>query len=272
MNPYNIHLIPSWATLAQSLACYVNASGLALHPEIVNIAYQQVVKEGEISFGQHEEAIRAEILHQINANFGAFGSRLFDIIDGEDFDWPLHRHCIEICDTHNLTLTNFRYLKPPMLPTLIKQDLELLTVSDIKKIFKDNGYLTTGNREELVDRLWLHLPIKQTEEMLLDKYQQKMAVYQKRQLKKKFELLVSHIKQRGYFLRYIAQNGGMTGFGSYVAVAEFSTAMCSADDFILAKHLDGTGYGGVLVGGQINKLLPLFPYDFSSIMIKNKKM
>lgn len=269
---YNLHLIPPLATLAKSLSCYVDSDDFPIHPEILNIAYQQVVQEGEIAFGQHEEAIRAEILHQINANFGAFGSRLFDIVDGEDFDWPLHRRCIEICDTHNLMLTNFRYLKPPTLPTLIKQDLELLTVSDIKKILKDNGHLTTGNREELVERLWVNLPIEQTKQMLFDKYQQKIEVYQKRQLKKKFELLVSYIKRRGYFLRYIAQNGGRIGFGSYLALVEFSTTMCSADDFILAKHLDGTGYDRVVVSGQINKLLPLFPYDFSSIMIKDKQM
>lgn len=197
---------------------------------------------------------------------------LFDLMDGQDFHWALYDKCMKISQENDL-LCNFSLQvgEPPKEPNLEKIDLELLKVPDIKKLLKKYGHSTTGSRQELVDRLWVFLPIQDAQELLDLRYQEVLEKYKQKQIRQKYQLLVSFAKHRYYFFGNIARYGKPSPSQKK---AELSLGLCQTDDAVFAKLLNGIGYDDVIVGGKVNQVLPLYPTDLSrvqyNIVYKNK--
>lgn len=192
---------------------------------------------------------------------------LFDLMEGQDFNWSLYDKCLKICQENNLPLCNFSLQigKPPKEPNLEKSDLELLKVPDIKKLLKKYGHSTSGSRQELVDRLWIFLPVQDTQELLDLRYQEVSEKYKQKQIRQKYRLLASFAKQRYYFFGDIVRHGRPSPWRTKV---ELSLALCQTDDTTFAELFNGVGYKDVIVGGKVDKALPLYPTDLSSIRYK----
>lgn len=191
---------------------------------------------------------------------------LFDLMDGQDFYWALYDKCMKISQENDL-LCNFSLQvgEPPKEPNLEKIDLELLKVPDIKKLLKKYGHSTVGSRQELVDRLWVFLPIQDTQELLDLRYQEVLEKCKQKQIRQKYKLLVSFAKQRYYFFGDIVRHGNPSPWRKKV---ELSLGLCQTDDAVFAKLLNGIGYDDVIVGGKANQALPLYPTDLSRISYK----
>lgn len=257
---YDSYLVPRLADLAKLLKPYVNTGDFSVHKVILDTAFDQVVKEGGIRFQFDVQEIRFNLLCAIVESSRFTYGQIDEWFGGKDFQWLLYDKCYQAHESGAVKFTNFDYSPKPRCPEMVKKDLDLLTVNDIKEILKKNGHSTTGKRNELVDRLWQFFPINDTEAMLSKRYQEKLEKYMKSQLKRKYEMLASHILQRAFFLRKIATP---SPFRFYKP--KLSLSMCEKDDKKLAEIIDGTGYDDVVLSNKINKLLPLFPRDFSNI-------
>ena len=266
MPDYDSYLVPKLADLATALKPYINTPDFSVHKVIIDTAFDQVIQAGGIVFKSNGKEVRMHISQLIADGQTFSGTKIAEAAKNQDFEWRLYDKCVALCQTHGLKFTRFQYLSEPQPPEFVKEHLDILTVADIKYILKANGHITTGKRDELVDRLWVHFPIKDTESMLNKRYQENLAKYQERQMKLKYELLASHVVLRAYFLRKIA-NENMFFRGVKLSL---DFRVCEEDDAKLAKLLDGTGYDDVLLFGKINKLLPLFPRDLVDVTFDYK--
>lgn len=230
----------------------------------LKMAYHLVVEEGNIQFDD-PATTKAIIIQSLLSQDDYQIAKTCKT----DFTWRLFDDCVRLCQEHQLHHTHFylRLPKAPIAPSLDnKESLSLLTVEDIKSLLKTVGQKQSGKRDELVDRLWVFLPIEATERLLNAKYNEQHQIYQTRLIHHKYELLASFIKSRAYCLRKLVDFNSYQ-FNPFAIQRQTKLQLGfkgeNEQDKQLAKLLDGTGYDTVLVDGVLHKLLPLFPYDFS---------
>lgn len=220
---------------------------------------------GNIIFPEHNTGDIVKIL--LNPDLTNKSKTLFNLMNGQDFSWPLYDKCVQIATNHNMPLSSFglRLGEPPKKPTLDKADLDLLKVSDIKALLKKYAHSTSGNRDELVNRLWVFLPIQDTEKLLATRYQEALSKYQQKQIRHKYSLLASFVRQKYYFFDNIVRHGSQQLFR---IKPELNFELCQEDDKKFAKLIDGVGYDNIIINNKINKSLPLHPTDMAYISYK----
>ncbi len=232
----------------------------------LEVAYRQIAEQAGVSFKNPPKVKTLILTSLVNQS----RDDIAKLCDYDDFAWHWFDECVRLCQEHQLTSSTFygNLPKTPPMPSLDNKDsLSLLTVAQIKSLLKKHGHQTTGKRDELVDRLWIFLPIHDTEVLLNTKYAELYQRYRTQFIRHKYNTLMSTIKRRAYFLRklvnYKALETNPFFAKKQIILQSFAYHENQVQDAQLAKLLDGTGYDTVLINGILHKLLPLFPYDSS---------
>ncbi|MDO5769651.1 MAG: hypothetical protein Q4P13_09105, partial [Psychrobacter sp.] len=197
--------------LSHTLAFYIESllpvqqpKDFSIPDKVLKSIYDKVVSEESIEFKGNKRQIRSTIIAQIKSGGRIDGKKIALAAKNKGFEWHLFERCVFLCEQNGLDNASFRYTHPPaMLSFDKKDDLSTLTVSEIKSILKASGHKMTGNREELLDRLWQFLPIKDTEHVLKLKHDKNLSAYEDKQLALKYESLARFILHRTYFVMQI---------------------------------------------------------------------
>lgn len=257
---------PSIAVFIESLLPIRASKDFSVPDKVLKAVLNQVIQDDAINFEKNEKAICSAIIREIKSGGRISGKRILETAKSTDFDWGLYDRCVWLCENHNIIDSNFRYIaEPPCLPVDDKESLSALKVNEIKAILKSNGHSISGTRDELVNRLWQFLPIKDTEKALADQYKANLLVYKPKYLALKYQSLAHFILQRAYFVMQIIR---YTDKKDNPFIGKFSPKLMelgSNGDKELAKLVDGSGYSGVITGNVIYKFLPIFPNDLASI-------
>lgn len=232
----------------------------------VQMAYQQIVEQGDIVLDKPNA--QSLIMNAIVCNDSK--PNIAKMFDYADFNWHWFDECVRLCQENQLTNNTFynHLPRPPAKPSLDNKDsLSLLTIPQIKSLLKKYGHQTTGNKQQLVDRLWVFLPIEDTDQLLNAKYNDLYEQYRTRFIRHKYNTLYHTINRRASFLRdlvnFLRLQTNSICKNQHLSLSFASLPECQPQDQELAKLIDGTGYDAVVIEGVLHKLLPIFPYDLA---------
>lgn len=253
------------AALAQELHPYCNQSDFSLHPKLVEVAYNQVVVEGNVMFSSQSTLIKNSMIKSMTNTEVVTGKDLMRIGKGMDFSWSIYDKCISFCDQNNLK--NLYYIAPPTAPSTVEDALVWFNMSELKAVLKEKGQPVGGKRSDLEARMLDCITISDLQKPLVIKRQEKVDKAKKKSLEIKYEQLLRFVNHRAYFLRQIAQNFDNPQFEPELLFLSGS----EADERLLAKALDGTGFDTVILDGKFCKLLPLFPGSMTTHTLRYRR-
>lgn len=254
---------PIMEALATELAPYCNRADFSHHRKLVEIAYRQVVQDGGVKFRGQTAAIKNAIIDSAVNSSSPTGKELAGIGNGADFSWPLYEKCVAICERENLNI--IRYKELVIKPETVTDALSWLNMTELKAVLKEKGQPVGGNRAELDARMVEHVSISDLQKLLDAKFQDKILGTQAKAVATKYDELYHFVLHRAYFLQQI---GNQIDNNFYPELRFIDN---EAEERLLAKLLDGTGFDTVIIDGRLCKLMPLFPSSLANISFRYRR-
>ncbi|MDO4776303.1 MAG: SAP domain-containing protein [Cardiobacteriaceae bacterium] len=222
-------------------------------------AYQQIIVDGKIAFPRGAQQAKTLLLRDLrHGDTDKTTKALMEKMQAQDFAWPLHQRCVQLCLEHEIYPGAFHYLAlRPHSPETLPEALTLLTVPEIKAVLKAHGQPVTGKRADLERQAQEVLRLEDLRSNYTEKLAQQQEKFNQMALKEKYHALVSMVDMRAHFLRRVEQ------LQELLQGEVFKHALlpieAEPDDAKLAALLDGSGYVDAVTESTIHKLLPLFP-------------
>lgn len=256
-------LSPIMEALATELVPYCNRADFSLHRKLVEIAYRQVVQDGDVKFHGQAAAIKRSIIDSVANSSSPTGKELADIGNGADFIWPLYEKCVAICERENLNI--IRYKKLAIKPKTVTDALSWLNMTELKAVLREKGQPVSGKRADLDARMVEHINISDLQKLLDAKFQDKIINTQAQAIATKYDELFHFVRHRAYFLQQI---GKQMDSGFY---PELKFIDNEDQERLLATLLDGTGFDTVIIDDKLCKLMPLFPSSLAAISFRYRR-
>lgn len=236
-------------------------------------AFEQILVQGNVFF-DNERLAHACILSTLTGQQHHTENQLAEKLG--DFRWDLFDECVTLCQEHGLTESSFylALLQPPKEPSLDNKDsLNELTIPELKSLLKVVNQPLSGKKDELINRLWVHLPIAQTDALLNQKYQEQLEIYQKRRIANKYKILLQTIKYRVNFFFRITEHldHSDTGFLTYHGYTmDKSFVVNPEQDSKLSELCGELSDVRLIVNGVLFGVLPQFPNDNRTVKLKSR--
>lgn len=247
----------------QELIPFTNTGDFSLHPRVIQTAYEQIAINGNIVFPHAAREVRQLLLNDPYKDSRETEKALYQLVKGELCQWPLYDRCIELCRMHNIYPAPFDFLEDePQPPQNVEHALALLSMDEIKPLLKAKGCKVGGKRAELEARAMNHLDMGDLSSVVDKKLSALQQTYQKKTIRKQYELLIHFIMHRAYFLHEAARNVSVNKHGYVKFIPELTRVFpVTPEHEQLAMLLDGMGYNHLIQHEEVMRFLPLYPGD-----------
>lgn len=230
----------------------------------------QIVVRGGIELPEYDTRRFIEILQDADYDQRHATRELYHYMHEQPFKWELHDKCLAICHTHNIYPNGYRFYRDePKRPTNLAEGLAYLTIPEIKPLLKARKLKVGGKKDDLIQRLNEVARFEEVADVCLEKYQENQADWKRKCIYHAYELLVRMIVNRAYFLHRKDQILELQAYkkDKYLlkGVNLPNHAQAKAEEQLMAKLVDGTGYEDVIIDNKLCKLLPIYPSGASTI-------
>ena len=259
-------MLPPYNDWVKTLAADCDTSGFALPPRLLDIAYRQIVVEGEVAFGINTDtaAIRNKIINGLRRSddMTALGAGLYLYTQKQPLQWPLYDRCLRICKEYDLYPDAYCYLlEAPHKPVSVAEAVPTLKVAVMKELLLAHGITPVGKRADIEKQVSAGLTLEQLGSAVMPHLASERAHFTARCHKEAYAALLRMILHRAYFLRRLAK-------WPQKVFPCVELGRITAEEAAFAQHIVDGGYDSVLDGSNIKRLLPLYPGDMVEIYFR----